>query len=154
MSDIHERGPRLPPRWFIRLFWSAHRGLYRLTQGRVGLRRPRRNRWGTLRLTTTGRRTGRKHSVIVAYFMDGSNLTTLAMNGWADADPAWWLNLQAQPVARVDLVDGSYEMRARAAQGDERERLWEMWSEVDSNLDSYAALRSSETALVILESIT
>src|SRR5215213_10893210 len=60
MSNTGERRLRLPPRWLIRLAWSVHRGLYRVTGGRVGLWRPRGKRWGTLRLTTTGRRTGRK----------------------------------------------------------------------------------------------
>jgi F420H(2)-dependent quinone reductase len=152
MSDKPERGPRLPPRWFIRLAWSVHRGLYRVTRGRVGLRRPRGNRWGTLRLTTTGRRTGRKHSVIIAYIEDGPNLIAMAMNGWADSEPAWWLNLQAHPESSVDLVDGPRLVRARAAKGDERSRLWGRWREIGAKLDAYAALRSSETAVVILES--
>ena len=151
MSDKQGRAPRLPPRWFIRLFWSAHRALYRITSGRAGLWRPRGDRWGTLRLTTTGRRTGRTHSVIVAYLMDGPNLTTMAMNGWADGEPAWWLNLQAHPAASVDLGDGPRQVRARAAKGDERSRLWAKWREGNANLDAYAALRSSETAVVILE---
>lgn len=154
MSDKHGRAPRLPPRWFIRLFWSAHRGLYRMIPGRVGLWRPRGDRWGTLRLTTTGRRTGRKHSVIVAYLEDGPNLTTMAMNGWADGEPAWWLNLQARPDASVDLVDGPRQVRARAAKGDERSRLWARWCDANARLDTYAALRSSETAVVILEPVT
>ncbi len=34
------------------------------------------------------------------------------MNGWADGEPAWWLNLQAHPVASVDLADGSRSVRA------------------------------------------
>ena len=154
MSDLPGRAPQLPPRWFIRLFWSAHRGLYRLTPGRVGLWRPRGNRWGTLQLTTTGRRTGRKHGVIVAYLEDGHNLTTMAMNGWADGEPAWWLNLLSHPEASVDLGDGPRQVRARAAKGDERSRLWARWSKVNAELDTYAALRSSETAVVILEPIT
>jgi deazaflavin-dependent oxidoreductase (nitroreductase family) len=151
MPDKNERAPRLPPRWFIRLFWLAHRRLYRVTGGRVGLWRPKRQRWGTLHLTTTGRRTGREHSVILGYLEDGPNLTTLAMNGWADAEPAWWLNLQAHPDASVDLVDGPRQVRARAATGDERTRLWARWGEIDKGLDEYAARRSSETAVVVLE---
>jgi F420H(2)-dependent quinone reductase len=151
MSDKRERGPRLPPRWFVRLAWSVHRALYRVTGGRVGLWRARANRWGTLRLTTTGRRTGRERSVIVGYFEDGPNVITLAMNGWADGEPAWWLNLQAHPGARVDLADGRREVRARAAKGDERSRLWARWRDIDPKLDAFAALRSSETAVVILE---
>jgi deazaflavin-dependent oxidoreductase (nitroreductase family) len=116
--------PRLPPRWFIRLFWHAHLGLYRITPGRIGLWRPKSTKWGTLRLTTTGRRTGRPRSVIVGYFEDGSNLVAMAMNGWGKEEPAWWLNLQAHPNARIDLVDGPRLVRAYAASGDERVRLW------------------------------
>jgi deazaflavin-dependent oxidoreductase (nitroreductase family) len=151
VSDQRERGPRLPPRWFIRLFWSTHRTVYRVTGGRLGLWRPKPGRWGTLRLTTTGRRTGRPRSVIIGYFQDGPNLVTLAMNGWADPEPAWWLNLQAQPDATVDLLGEARAVRARAAQGAERSRLWARWSEIDRQLDAYAARRSSPTAVVILE---
>lgn len=151
MSDIREHGPRVPPRWFVRLAWSVHRGLYRVTRGRVGLWRPRASRWGTLRLTTVGRRTGRERSVILGYVEDGPNLVTMAMNGWADGEPAWWLNLQAHPEARVELADGARSVRARAAAGDERLRLWARWREIEPKLDGYAARRSSETALVILE---
>jgi deazaflavin-dependent oxidoreductase (nitroreductase family) len=89
--------------------------------------------------------------VIIAYFEDGPNLITMAMNGWANGEPAWWLNLRAHPDARVDLVGGSRPVRARVAMGDERERLWARWREMDANLDAYAALRSAETAVVILE---
>ena len=85
------------------------------------------------------------------YFEDGPDLVTMAMNGWAEAEPAWWLNLQAHPEATVDLSDGRREVRGRAAKGEERSRLWDRWSEIDTNLDAYAALRSAETAVVILE---
>jgi deazaflavin-dependent oxidoreductase (nitroreductase family) len=108
------------PRWFIRLAWSVHRGVYRVTGGRLGLWRPKANRWGTLRLTCTGRRTGRQRSVILGYFEDGPNLVTMAMNGGGDGEPAWWLNLRARPDARIDLVDGPRLVTARAATGDER----------------------------------
>ena len=123
-----EREPvvRVPPRWFVRTAWSVHRKLYRLTGGHLGLRRPTAKSWGMMRLTTTGRRTGCEHSVIVAYIEDGPALVTLAMNGWADGEPAWWLNLQAHPEATVDVADGSRFVHARAAQGDERARLWAM----------------------------
>jgi F420H(2)-dependent quinone reductase len=151
MSHGHERVPRVPPRWFVRLFWYMHRALYRLTGGRVGLWRARSSRWGTLRLTTTGRRTHQDRSVMLGYLEDGPNLITLAMNGWADGEPAWWLNLQTHPNARVDLADGPRSVRARAAAGAERSRLWAKWREVEPSLDAHAALRSTHTAVVILE---
>ena len=143
--------PRLPPRWFIRLVWSVHRGAYRVFGGRVGLWRPRAKGWGTLRLTTTGRRTGRQRSVILGYVEDGPNLVSLAMNGWGAGEPAWWLNLQTHPDATVDLVDGRRLVRGHAATGDERLRLWARWRTIDTNLDAFAARRPSETAVVVLE---
>ncbi len=151
MSDGREKRAGLPPRWFIRLFWSLHRGLFRITGGRLGLRRAKADRWGMMRLTTIGRRTGQERSVILGYFDDGPNLVTMAMNGWAEAEPAWWLNLQAHPEATVAVVGGKREVRGRAAGGDERARLWDRWRELDKDLDDFAARRPEETAVVILE---
>ena len=151
MSDEGNQEARLPPRWFVRLAWFIHRGLYRVTAGRFGLRRARADRYGMMRLTTTGRRTGQERSVILGFLEDGPNLVTMAMNGWADPEPAWWLNLQAHPEASVDLADGRRLVRGRAAEGEERSRLWARWRELDTNLDAYAARRSAETAVVILE---
>ncbi|MFC9842799.1 nitroreductase/quinone reductase family protein [Streptomyces sp. NPDC060223] len=74
------------------------------------------------------------------------------MNGWGEGEPAWWLNLQTHPGGTVDLFDGRRLVRAHAATGDERLRLWARWREIETNLDTYAALRSSETAVVVLES--
>lgn len=153
MSDNESQRAWLPPRWFVRLAWATHRTLYRATGGRIGLWKAKAKRWGTARLTTIGRRTGQERSVMVGYIEDGPNLVTMAMNGWAEAEPAWWLNLQAHPEATVELADGRRTVTGRAAEGDERSRLWDRWREVDNNLDAYAARRPSETAVVILEPI-
>ena len=88
---------------------------------------------------------------MLGYFEDGPNLVTMAMNGWGDAEPAWWLNLQARPDATVDLVDGPRQVTGRAAHGEERERLWSRWRQTNKHLDAYAARRSRETVVVILE---
>ena len=104
-----------------------------------------------LRLTTTGRRTGKERSAILGYFDDGPNLILLAMNGWAEPDPAWLFNLKAHPAASVDLVGGRRAVIARLAAGDERSRLWEGWVAHGENLTSYAGLRSRDTQIVILE---
>lgn len=142
----------LPPRWFIVAFWHAHRRVVRASGGRRGLWAPRPGKWGALRLTTTGRRSGEPRSVILGYYEDGANLVSLAMNGWGAAEPAWWLNLQADPHAVVELPGGiRSEVLGRAAVGDERERLWQRWGELDEKLDSYAARRPRETAVVVLE---
>jgi len=106
-----------------------------------------------MRLTTVGRHSGKERSVILGYYEDGSSLVTMAMNGWAEAEPAWWLNLQAHPDAKVDLPGpgGSRAIRGRAAQGAEHERLWARWREMGDDVDGYATRRPSGTAVVVLE---
>ena len=151
MADDRNKEARLPPRWFIRFAWKVHKGLYRISGGRFGLRRAKGDRWGMMHLTTIGRRSGQERGVILGYFDDGPNLVTMAMNGWGEAEPAWWLNLQAHPEVTVDVADGRRNVRGRAAAGDERSRLWEKWREIDAELDEFAALRSGETAVVVLE---
>jgi len=143
--------PRLPPRWVVRTVWVGHRAMYRLTGGRKGLWNPKPGKWGTLRLKTVGRRSGKERVTILGYFEDGPNLVTMAMNGWADGEPAWWLNLQAQPDATAELKDGTRAVRGRAAEGEERARLWATFREYGDDPDGYAVRRSTETAVVVLE---
>lgn len=150
MAGERKEAKKLPPRLIVRAAWLIHRGIHRVSGGRIGLGRPKPGGWGTLRLATVGRRSGRERSALVGYIEDGPNLVTLAMNGWADPEPAWWLNLQANPNARVVLAGESREVRARRAEGDERARLWARWNEID-DYDGWAALRSRETAVVVLE---
>ena len=103
VTGQREQSAHLPPRWFIRLFWAVQRAVYSVTRGRFGLQTATADRQGMLRLRTVGRRTGEERMAILGYFEDGADLVTMAMNGWADAEPAWWLNLQAHPDATVDL---------------------------------------------------
>lgn len=151
VSSQAERALSLPPRWFIHVAWRVHRAIYRFSRGRRGLWPPTARRWGVMRLTCTGRRSGKARSVILAYFEDGADLVTIAMNGWGRPEPAWWLNLRSSPDATVDLVDGPRAVRARVAKGEERTRLWARWRQVQYRLDDHAALRPTETAVVILE---
>jgi deazaflavin-dependent oxidoreductase (nitroreductase family) len=146
---------RTLPRFVLRTFWLLHRALYRLSGGRAGLTRPKAGgKFGMMRITTLGRRSGEQRVAMVGYYEDGENLVTLAMNGWADAEPAWWLNLQAQPETTVDLPDGSRAVWARTATGAERERLWATFNDYPgwgADLDALATRRSTEPAVVVLE---
>jgi deazaflavin-dependent oxidoreductase (nitroreductase family) len=151
MDGTSSQRRRLPPRWFIRVAWAVHRAITRLTGGRRGLWPPRPGRWGTMRLTTVGRRTGKQRSAILGYYEDGPNLVTMAMNGWGAPEPAWWLNLQAQPDVEVELKNGTRAVRARAAVGEERERLWARWREFGDDPDDYAYRRPGRTEVVVLE---
>jgi F420H(2)-dependent quinone reductase len=144
--------PKMPPRWFVVTFWRVHRALNRLSGGRFLWTTASKRGWGAMRLTIIGRKSGKERSVILGYIEDGPNLVTLAMNGWADGHPSWWLNLEACPAAVVRLAGRPPRpVRARKAAGEERDRLWEQWAAVDRNLDGYASLRSTETPVVILE---
>ena len=147
------RRPPLPPRWVIRAAWAIHRGIFTLTGGRRGLRPQTPTRWGMMRLATVGRRSGVERHAILGYFEDGPNLVTMAMNGWGEPEPAWWLNLQAQPDTTVELPDGPRAVRGRAATAEERPRLWARWAEYDGEeaLASWSSRRPRETAVVILE---
>ena len=152
MRDASRLTPKLPPAWFKHTFWRVHRLLYRLSGGRFLWTPASKRGWGALHLTTTGRTSGQPRSVILGYLEDGANLVLLAMNGWDEGHPSWWLNLEAHPDAVVRLAGQQPRpVHARAATGAERDRLWERWRAVDSGLDDFAALRSVETPVVVLE---
>ena len=152
MSTESTKSPKLPPAWFKHLFWRVHRVLYRLVGGRVLWTPANKRGWGAMNLTTTGRKSGQVRSVIVGYLDDGDTPVVMAMNGWDEGHPAWWLNLEAQPDA-VIRQKGQPErpVRAREVEGEERERLWGKWAQVDKDLDGYAAMRSIATPVVVFE---
>jgi deazaflavin-dependent oxidoreductase (nitroreductase family) len=144
--------PKLPPVWFKHLFWRVHRFLYRIVGARVLWTPASKRGWGAMYLTTVGRKSGERRGVIVGYVEDGPSPVVLAMNGWDEGQPAWWLNLEAHPDAVIRLK-GQPEraVRARAVQGDERDRLWRRWAEIDDGLDAYAASRVADTPVVVFE---
>ena len=149
----HKPSPHVP-RWLVVMIWKVHRALYSMTRGRFGLRTPTDTRWGTLRLATVGRRSGKRRVAILGYIEDGPNLVIPAMNGWAEPEPAWWLNLQANPEATVEMPDGSTaSVTARASIREEREQLWRRLVNLGSAAytDANAALRLRPTAIVVLE---
>ena len=117
MAETTTAGKPSPqvPRIVVRSIWIVHRAAYRLTGGRFGLRTATEARWGMLRLRTSGRRTGKERIAILGFIEDGPNIVTPAMNGWADPEPAWWLNLQANPTATIELPDGTTRPRDREA---------------------------------------
>jgi len=155
MTAVREGAPRTSARLFVRIAWRLHRALYRFSGGRIGLSRPKDGaKFGMLRLASVGRRSGQPRIAIIGYYEDGLNLVTLAMNGWGRSEPAWWLNLQAQPDTTVGLADGPRAVRARAATGAERERLWARFADFPGwgdDIDALAMRRPAETAVVVLE---
>jgi F420H(2)-dependent quinone reductase len=146
-------GGRLPPRFVIRAAWVLHRAMLRVLGRRRALRPATEKTWGMMRLKTIGRKSGAERAAILGYFEDGTNLVTMAMNGWGAPEPAWWLNLQAHPETTVELHDRTLSVRGRAATAEERPRLWEIWGRYDGpeELEAWSSRRPRETAVVILE---
>ena len=152
MSTTEQRPPKLPPAWFKLAFWRCHRALYRLSRGRFLWTPASKRGWGAMHLTTLGRKSGQERNVIVAYLEDGPNVTGLAMNGWDEGHPAWWLNLQTHPDAVVQLArQHPRPVHARLAAGEERDRLWQRWLAIEPEIDAYAHRRSVETPVVVFE---
>jgi deazaflavin-dependent oxidoreductase (nitroreductase family) len=146
-SEATEKRPSLPPNWFIHIAWAVHRAIYRVTGGRRGLWRATPEKWGTFRLHTIGRKSGKARIAILGYHEDGPNIVTVAMNGWMEGDPAWWVNLQAHPDATIELKGQTLNVRARAAVGEERKRLFTLFP----GNKPFVEHRKTETAVVVLE---
>jgi deazaflavin-dependent oxidoreductase (nitroreductase family) len=135
--------------WVIKHVVSPlDRWLYQRTDGRrVSTGRPL---GPLLLLTTTGRRTGMEHTTPVYYLRDEDRLVVCNVNPGFEHPNPWTLNLQANPVARVQIgpVSGIYQ--AREASEAEIERYWPQLVQV---WPAYQALydRSGQRLVFVLE---
>jgi deazaflavin-dependent oxidoreductase (nitroreductase family) len=102
-----------------------HAGLLRLSRGRIRRSLLLAGGQPVLVVTTIGRRSGKARTTTVAYVRLGGGYAVGALNLGSDWHPAWCLNLRADPRAWVELAGERHEMRAREAQGQEAEGLWE-----------------------------
>jgi deazaflavin-dependent oxidoreductase (nitroreductase family) len=93
--------------------------------------------WPCLLLTTKGARTGKPRTTPLVYARDGDNLVLIASKGGNPRHPAWYLNLRADPEVEVFLDGKSARYIARDAEGEERERLWNMAVGVYSGYEKY-----------------
>ncbi len=108
-----------------RRLWSrwgrVHAAVYKLTRGLVG---HSSGRITNLLLTTTGRRSGEPRTVPLSYVRHRDDIVVVASNGGADRDPIWWLNLQANPKASVQIEGATLRVSARAADAREEQEIW------------------------------
>jgi deazaflavin-dependent oxidoreductase (nitroreductase family) len=132
----------------FRLIGAIHRPLYRLTGGKIG---GRIGKSPVLLLTTTGRKTGKPRTQPLLYAPAGDGYAVIASKGGADAHPLWYRNLQANPRVGVTIGRVTRPMRARDAEGDERERLWRSLADSYSGYDTYAARTSRRIPVVVLD---
>jgi F420H(2)-dependent quinone reductase len=104
-----------------------------------------------LALTTTGRRSGTPRSTVVAYVRHGDAYAVGALNLGSDRDPAWCLNLRADPRASI-LVNGEHKaVHARQATGEEAERLWQAFVDRLSTIADSLRLARRDVPVFVLE---
>ena len=131
--------------------WAIHKGIDRLSGGRIGTVRPTGRRLGTLFVVTTGRTSGQPRRNAIYYVEEGPNLIVVASNAGGPADPAWWQNLQAQPDASVEIGGQRRDVRARAASPEEQARLWPRFVRGSATFNEYQANTERRLPVVILE---
>ena len=93
--------------------------LYRLTRGGVG------KGWMLL-LTTRGRKTGARRTLPLRYVRDGDAYVIIGSNWGQPKMPAWYLNLQADPHAEIQVGPTRTPVEARTVRLEERQRLWDL----------------------------
>ncbi len=134
--------------WALKTFGKLHIPLYRASRGRLF---GRLDRAPVLLLTTVGRRSGRPRTAPVVYLADGERLIVIGSNAGHAKTPAWSLNLEANPVAEVELGAERRNVLARVAEGEERAELWRKVNEMYSGFDDYSARTTREIRLFVLE---
>ena len=130
------------------LFGQEHVRVYRETGGERGYE------WrGTtiLLLTTTGRSSGQERTTPLIHRADGDRWVIVASKGGAPEHPSWYRNLQADADATIELPGERVPVRARTAEGAERDRLWGLMTEVWPAYADYQQRTERTIPVVVLE---
>jgi len=131
------------------LFGDEHVRSYRETDGELG------HDWkkGTsiLLLTTTGRRSGEQRTTPLIYGRAGDDYVIVASNGGSDTPPAWYLNLQEDPEAEVQVLGERFSSRPRDATAEEKPALWGEMVRHWPSYDDYQSSTDREIPVVVLE---
>jgi deazaflavin-dependent oxidoreductase (nitroreductase family) len=132
----------------LSLFGDEHVRHYEETDGEVGYL------WNgatIVVLTTTGRKSGEPRKFALIYDSRGDDLVVVASKGGAPDHPGWYKNLLAHPDASVQVRGERFDVRARTAEGAEREELWRLMNRSWPNYDTYATRTDREIPVVVLE---
>ena len=102
-------------------------------------------------LTTTGRVTRKERRTPLIFRESDGRYVVVASNGGNDEHPDWFKNLLAHPDVTVQVKGDRFRARARAANPDERARLWPEMAEVWPDYDRYQKRTGREIPVVLLE---
>ncbi|MCK9922976.1 nitroreductase family deazaflavin-dependent oxidoreductase [Frankia sp. AgPm24] len=126
---------------------AEHVARYRETNGEVGYI------WNgvtILLLTTTGRKSGQPRTTPLIFAKDGDDFLVVASQGGAPTHPLWFLNLEADPKAEVQVLDQTIPVLGRAASEQEKPRLWEIVSAAWPNYHVYQTRTTRPIPVVVL----
>ena len=106
-------------------------------------------------LTTVGARSGEERITPVMFHRDGNRYIVIASKSGAPDHPAWYHNLKANPVARVEIGaetgTETFEVRASEAKGEERDRLYAERVAIAPGFGEYERQTSRKIPVMILE---
>jgi len=104
-----------------------------------------------LLLHTTGAKSGQERVNPLAYGTDGDRLVVFGSKGGAPNHPDWYHNLRANPQTRVEVGTDTFDVTARTAEGEERERLWSRQKQVMPGFADYEQKTARQIPVIILE---
>ncbi len=103
-----------------------------------------------LLLTTIGRKTGKKYTTPLGYFVENGNYVITASNAGFDTHPAWFHNLRANPHVTIEIKDQQIEAEVQVAPSEKRKSLWTKLISLSPNYANYATKTKREIPMVIL----
>ena len=106
---------------------------------------------GRIILTTIGAKSGQERTTPLVYTIDAGRIIIIASKGGAPTHPDWYYNLVANPIATVELGRERFQVRATAATGAERTRLYDQMAAQMPFFAEYQRGTTREIPLFILE---
>jgi len=129
---------------------AIHTFAYENTNGAIG---GRMVNCPVLLLTTKGRKTNKQRTVPLLYLSDGDDMVLVASNGGATKHPTWWLNLQSNPSAQIQVRGTKWRVKAERANAEEKRRLWPLLIAMYPGYKGYQEKTSRDIPVVILHPV-
>lgn len=104
-------------------------------------------------LSTVGARSKQPHETPLVYTRDGDRYVVIASKGGAPTNPSWYHNLLAEPIVTLEVLGERFQARARAAEGEERDRLYRNQAQMMPAFADYQMKTTRKIPVVVLERI-